>query len=89
MTAPSSDQPLTPDPRALAAQQARRAVMAVAKAHTLCSGAATTLSPEHREIAEEAFTLLEAAVRDLRDLVARLEGELDPAESGAREGHQR
>jgi len=71
--------------RDIAAERARRAVMAIAKAHTLFSGAANSLSPEHRELADDAFELLEEAVRDLRDVVARLEGELQTAATEGRE----
>ena len=81
-----SDEPIGPGPREIAAQQARHAVMAIAKAHTLFSGAANSLSPEHRALADEAFALLEDAVRDLRDLVARLEDGREAADIRAREG---
>lgn len=66
------------DPRAIASLQARTAILAVAKAHTLLSGATSELSPERRVIAEEGFDLLETAVRDLRSLVAMLENVPDP-----------
>ena len=91
MTRPASHNdscgPIGPgsDARAIVVERTRHAVMAVAKAHTLFSGAANNLSPEHRDLAEDAFALLEQVVRDLRDVVARLEGEEAAAEVRARE----
>jgi len=85
MIAPRGNQPTDGESRAIAARQARQAVMAIAKAHTLFSGAANSLSPEHRAIADEAFVLLEEAVSDLREVVARLEGEVFSSQSRARE----
>ena len=80
-----SEDPVGQDPRDIAVGLARRAVLAVAKAHTLFSGAVNGLSPDHRALAEEAFVLLEDAVRDLRDVVARLEDQVEAAEIRARE----
>jgi len=89
MTGPASlggsSEPIDLDLREATVERSRHAVMAIAKAHTLFSGAANHLSPEHRALADEAFTLLEEVVRELRDVVARLEGEHSAAEIRARE----
>lgn len=77
--------PASAEAREFAIESARRAVLEVAKAHTLFSGAATSLRPEHRATADEAFALLEDAVRHLREVVARLEDGETAAEIRARE----
>jgi hypothetical protein len=77
--------PASTDAREFAIEGARRAVLEVAKAHTLLSGAASSLRPEHRALADEAFALLEDAVRHLREVVARLEDGETAAEIRARE----
>jgi hypothetical protein len=84
----ASREPIGPGPRELTTERARHAVLAVAKAHTLFSAAANSLPPEHRALADEAFGLLEDAVRDLRDVVARLEGG-EPAAADIRAREER
>ena len=77
----------TPRLTDITSRQARRAAMSVSKAQTLLAGALKDLPEERQDIADHAFALLEVAVKDLRDVVVRLEGLADASDGRPAPGH--